>query len=150
MKYTSILLRVELCAITALLLCSILMSIIAYIDNYTATVAGKSHVFTPNMAAWVNFSYTAMIGFFPAILFGAPMYTFINKNKKLLLSKTILIGLSPGVVLLIFSKNDLAIAALLCGLVISILTHYIYSFYKSCSNKSSNKSFKPTPKSGAV
>ena len=148
MTYLNRLWRAELSAISALLVCAIFMSIGAYIENLIVTAEGKHSIFSASTSAWLLFSYTAVIGVFPVILFGAPIYAVINKNVARLIHKTILISLVPGIIFL-FYEIELGLWAIGCGVIVSTLTHYIYSYF-FMHKKSSNKSFKPTPKSGAV
>ena len=130
MKFTNLLLKVELMALISLLLCSALMSAYAGIHVYF----GPPNVLSSYETVLLVFIDSVIVGGLAVIIYGAPIYTvmqFYNKAKWLFV---VVLGVIPGIGIIIFDST-IGYYAIACGLGVAVITHLVFIKY-------SNKSFK--------
>ena len=133
------LLIVEGAALLALLTVALGMGGYGAIDS----MLHNNSLLEPAASAKVVFAYTAIIGFLPVALIGAPVYLALLKLNRLSWPSILLLGIAPGLVALPFGAWT-GFLAIVCGAAVASLTHFI------CRRLGPNNSFKPTPLRGAA
>ena len=79
---------------------------------------------------------TYVFGVLPVVLFGAPAYTILQVRNHATLPNVVMLGVAPGVVMLLGSMTPmaqnsditpaLATFFIVCGLFVACATHYYY------------------------
>jgi hypothetical protein len=134
MTFWQMLLRIELCALVALLICAGLVALYSMVDTVRASLGGETALLTPFEAGWSGFGYTLAIGALPVILYGAPIYAILRFKDLASWLPIVLVGIAPGVVMFLLGardlKSDLTIWFLIGGVVVACLTHLLSSYGK--------------------
>jgi hypothetical protein len=131
------LIGVEFAALAALLAVSAAMAVYGAVDSTIHT----SSLLGPSSAAQTVFGYTTILGFVPALLFGAPGYLILVRRNLARWPYILLLGAAPGLLALAFDTT-LGFFAIICGVSVAFLTHFV------CRRLGPNNSFKPTPHRG--
>ena len=121
MTYASILWRMELRALFALLVCAIAMGL--YLGMLSAIAGAASAVGGAAVGWWTGIS-TFLFGFLPVTLFGAPLYSYFLYRSRASWLNALTVGAIPAVPIALFSL-DVAWLVLLCGLVVAAVTHML-------------------------
>jgi hypothetical protein len=98
-------------------------------------------LFSPLGAALTVFGCTMIIGFFPVVLFGAPLYAFLLSSGRASWFAAICLGVLPGV-LLYFVAWDLATFAAAGGIFVALCTHAACTIRPNYSLKRTNQSLR--------
>jgi hypothetical protein len=130
---------VELASIAALLLVDAGMAVYGAIDS----MSHDNSLIDPRGSAWLGFAYTAMIGAVPVIFFGAPIYLALLHRGSANWLNVLMLGATPGL-LLLFVAGGLGLWAMLCGVAVASITHL------TCRRLGPNNSFKPNPLRGSA
>lgn len=109
---------VQACAIVALLTAAAAMAVYGALD----ALLRPTPLISPFAAAKLGFSYTAAFGLVPVVLYGAPGYLLLLRRGIASWPFVWLLGAAPGILLLPFHLS-FGIIALLCGAVVSSVTH---------------------------
>ena len=130
---------VELVALAALLIVAGAMAAYGAIDS--ASYANS--LVDPTGSAWLGFAYTLAIGALPVACIGAPVYLLLLMRGSAKWLNVSVLGTVPGVLLLLVAF-ELGLLAIVCGLAVALLTHFV------CRRLGPNNSSKPTPLRGAA
>lgn len=122
MTFGSILWRVEIRAVFALLVCALLVGALGFADAAMSTYS----LLRPADAAWIGSSYTFLIGFVPVVAFGSPIYALLVYRKSASHTGATLIGIFPAIVLFWYDAN-LAAWCVACGAAVALFTHYWFN-----------------------
>jgi hypothetical protein len=132
MTYWQLLWRVELRAVTALLIGALLMALYVFADSLRASAIGSTMLVTPLDAAWGGFLYTIFFGVLPVILYGAPLYAFLRYKNMATWLSVVLAGVAPGIVMYSIGardlKSDLTGWFIIGGVVVSCVVHLLSSY----------------------
>ena len=112
------LLVVGAAAFVSLLLVAGVMAGVAAVDSAT----NSNSLLSPSSAATVIFGYTMIIGTLPALLVGAPAYVVLMRKGQARWYYVLALGVTPGLIVLLMDAN-LGFWAIVCGGVISLMTH---------------------------
>ena len=126
--------RVEVTAALSLLLAATVMAALGAAPFGNSGTAFQG----PGDAAVFYFTSTLLFGVIPAIALGGPIYFIFLKQREPRWLYVILLGVTPGLLLLPFDVL-LGTLATVCGLLVASLTHL------GCRRLGPNQSFKPTP-----
>ena len=133
------LLVIEACSIGALLFVSSLMAVGGVFDSVLRT----NSLVRPADSALIGFVYTAVFGFLPVVLIGAPGYLVLLRYNFARLKYVLLLGITPGV-FAVFFHPSLGLWAIVCGALMASITHFIYR------KLGPNNSSKPMPLRGTA
>lgn len=111
-------LRIELVALAALLLAAGGMALIGVVDARS----NPGSLFGPGDMAQLMFGFTLMLGLLPALVFGGPLYWWLQRKGKASWASAALLGLLPGA-LALFHDPGLGGYAMGCGLFVALATH---------------------------
>ena len=130
MKFTNMLLRIEITALISLFVFSAAISTYAGIWAYF----GPSNVLTSYETGLIVFINSLIAGAVIISVIGAPIYTAMQFMNKANWSLVVLLGIIPGIGISIL---DITIGpyAIICGLGVAVTTHVHYVKH---SNKSLN------------
>lgn len=70
----------------------------------------------------VTFQVAFMIGLAPVVIYGAPIYAWMQRGRALTWPRVVLLGALPGTLLLPFSST-FGLVALAAGVAVSCATH---------------------------
>jgi hypothetical protein len=73
-------------------------------------------------AAALTFQVAFLVGLIPVAIYGAPLYTWLQRKHLLTWPRVVILGALPGVVLVPFEWSFGAVAVP-CGVAVSSLTH---------------------------
>jgi hypothetical protein len=137
MSFLQRLWRAEATALVALLICAAGVAAYGGLDTVRAAQSSRmvpsKPLFSPTEAAWIGFAYTVMIGFLPALIYGAPVYAFVSLKRRASWLVVIGMGLLPGILMLPFDCV-LATWALVCGVFVATMTHALMRHWTRRSN----------------
>jgi len=119
------LLKIEIVSLLALVISGILLAGYCYLYELLSSTQA---ILTPLGTASMVFFSTLYIGFFPVILFGAPIYSILKKYGKNTWPIVMCLGLSPGVLTIILGLNNLTWSligtfAIASGAIVVVITH---------------------------
>jgi hypothetical protein len=104
--------------------------------------------FWPNIGLGIAVGLVAiLVGILPTILYGAPAYALAVTRYRPSLLAAILIGMLPGLAILLVS-SDLGTLFLLFGVPVAVCLHLLVS--RRVFSHGSNNSFKPNPLRGSA
>ena len=90
--------------------------------GYALFVWAGSGYMGPANAALLSFQFTFLLGLAPVVIYGAPLYAWLQRNSLLTLPRVAALGALPGAIAVPFSVS-LGATALACGVAVSCITH---------------------------
>ena len=130
MTFVRLLWRVELAALSALLLCSILLSICAFLESAWWAAEGKTLLLDPPDAMRLVGIYAVLFGVLPVLLLGAPAYTWLKYKRRASSPLVVALGACPGLAILPLDSN-LGTWFVACGMLVATLTHVLSKRFES-------------------
>jgi len=122
LRFLKVLIKSELIGLLALLVFSLLVGIGAFIGSHMPVQYSVFTSFKSIDAAIILALGLALLGFYPVIFYGSPLYAVLHYKKRASLWAAALVGVVPGI-LICFSNVHLGILVASCGLVIASITH---------------------------
>lgn len=126
MTYFGILWRVELRAVVALVVCSILVAVVLAVGE----VLRPTTLLGPGLTTvWIGFGYTSTLGILPVVFYGAPIYALLRRFDFASWPTILSVGVFPGATLYVceqFTNVDfMAGWFMTCGVAIATITHFL-------------------------
>jgi hypothetical protein len=135
MRFFRQLLQIQLLAQGALILCAVLLAIAVSLFGAVFTHNGPLQIGDLAVPFGIAIA-TYIFGVLPVVLFGAPAYAILQMRNRATLLNVLVLGVGPGVVMLLASMTPIAqtsdltpaLAALfvVCGMFVAWATHYYY------------------------
>jgi hypothetical protein len=116
MKYIGLLVRSELRAIVPVLVCAALFTVVLTIVD--------TEVPFPSIYAFAYFLGALLYGGVLALVYGAPLYAWLQLTGRASWPSVIVVGALPGVVLL-WVKVSVGLAVMPCGVLVACATHFM-------------------------